>query len=228
MHLVKRYPNSIVAVFPSDHFVLQEDLFAAYLEQAFEIVGKCPAKIVFLGVEPTGPETEYGYILPEDADPDAASSVQGVKVFIEKPEPNIAAQLVALGALWNTMVMVFKPEILLHLVDLSAPTLHRSFQQIFLALGTPCESATVEKVYRYMEPMNFSKDLLGALDLYSRNQLSVVSMQGVFWSDWGSGNRIISALERLKCRAHHQRGPSQDDARDQPPTVVGVRLEASL
>ena len=65
-HLLLRYPNSTVAVFPSDHFVLQEDLFAAYVQQAFEEVERYPSRIVFLGVEPTDAEPEYGYILPED------------------------------------------------------------------------------------------------------------------------------------------------------------------
>jgi mannose-1-phosphate guanylyltransferase len=226
MYLLKRYPNSTVAVFPSDHFVLQEDLFAAYVKHAFETVERNPAKIVFLGVEPSDPEPEYGYILPESQDSDLI--VQGVKTFVEKPDPQIAARIISTGALWNTMVMVFKPEILLHLISLSAPKLYHSFQQIFQALGTFREPLSVEKIYRHMEPSNFSKDLLEGLDLYSRNQLSVVPMKGVFWSDWGSGDRIISVLEKLKDpnRLLGELGHKKDP--DRIPTIVGAGLRASL
>jgi len=222
MHLFKHYPNSTVAVFPSDHFVLQEELFANYVRQAFEAVERHPAKIVFLGVKPTDPEIEYGYILPDNQDADAALPVRSVKVFLEKPEPQIVSQIIALGALWNTMVMVFRTEILLHLISLSAPDLYRSFQRIFQALGSSRESWTMERVYEGLEPMDFSKDLLEGLDVYSRNQLSVVAMEGVFWSDWGSENRILSVLERLK-RLDRASGVF---SRDMDP--LSAAMEASL
>jgi mannose-1-phosphate guanylyltransferase len=197
MYLLKQFPNSTVGIFPSDHFVLQEDRFTACVRQAFEAVEKCPAKVVFLGVKAADPEQEYGYILPEHPNPDLGSSVRGVKAFVEKPEPRIAENIMSLGGLWNTMVMVFRPGILLHLVSLSAPRLYFSFQQIFQSLGTGRESLTIERVYRQMTPMNFSTDLLEGLDLYSRNQLSVVPMEGVLWSDWGSEDRIVAVLRSL-------------------------------
>jgi len=56
MHLFKQYPDSIVSVFLCDHFVLQEDAFAEYVEQAFALVESNPSKIVFLGAKPTDPD----------------------------------------------------------------------------------------------------------------------------------------------------------------------------
>jgi mannose-1-phosphate guanylyltransferase len=198
IHLFKRYPSSTVAVFPSDHFLLPEDLFVDYVQQAFEAVEQCPARIVFLGVEPEDPEPEYGYIIPGRESLDLNESALRVEAFLEKPGQAIASQFISQGALWNTMVMVFKPEVMLHLISLSSPKLYHSFQQIFQALGTCSEAAVIEEVYRRMEPMNFSKDLLEVSELYSRNQLSVIPMRGLFWSDWGSEGRIWSALEKLK------------------------------
>jgi len=226
MHLFKHHPNSVVAVFPSDHFILQEDLFAAYVRQAFEAVERHPAKIVFLGAEPTGPETEYGYILPDNQDADAASPVRSVKAFLERPEPQIAAKILTLGALWNTMVLVFRTEILLHLIRLSAPELYRSFQRIFRALGTSRESWTVERAYGRLESIGFSKDLLEGLDLHSRRQLSVVALEGVFWSDWGSENRILSVLERLKLPDGTRGLFSRDE--EPKPTLASAPRAASL
>jgi mannose-1-phosphate guanylyltransferase len=198
MRLLKHYPNSTVAVFPSDHFILQEERFMGYVRRAFEAVEQVPTKIIFLGVEPTDAEPEYGYIVPEETAADGASLVQTIKAFVEKPEPHLARQIISLGGLWNTMVMVFRPEILLNLVAVSQPRLHRSFHRIFEAMGTSRESFVIEKSYRNMEPVNFSKNLLEGLDLHSRNQLSVVPMKGVFWSDWGSENRVLSVLEGHK------------------------------
>jgi mannose-1-phosphate guanylyltransferase len=227
MHLVKQYPNSTVAVFPSDHFVLQEELFASYVLQAFVEVEKNPAKIVFMGVKPTDPETEYGYLLPENQDPDCESPVRSIKSFIEKPDLHIALQILSLGAVWNTMVMVFKPEVLLHLIGLAAPELYRSFQRIFQALGTSRESRTIHRVYENMEPMNISKDLLEGVDMYSRNQLSVIDMKGVLWSDWGSETRILSVLSELECRDDFRSELLPAGVRSGAPSIADLLLKSN-
>jgi mannose-1-phosphate guanylyltransferase len=197
MHLFKRHPNSTIAVFPSDHFVLQEERFLSYVEKAFEEVEKFPSKIVFLGVPPSDPESEYGYILPDYQAMERKSQARSVKAFLEKPDTILASKAVALGALWNTMVMVFRPEVLLQLISMSLPNLYRDFQSIFKALDTPLESAFIEKIYRNMAPVNLSKDLIESMDVHSSNQLSVIPMEGVFWSDWGSIDRILSVLEKI-------------------------------
>jgi mannose-1-phosphate guanylyltransferase len=197
VHVQKQHPDAVVAVFPSDHFVFQEDLFMAYVRRAFETAEESPAKIVFLGAEPGGPEPEYGYILPDPQKPGDDSKDQSVKAFVEEPETRMAARLISLGALWNTMVMVFRAETLLHLLSLSTPKLHSSFQRISKALGSPDESSRVTEIYRDLRTQDFCKDLIGPCDLHSRNQFSVLSMRGLFWSDWGSTSRIFSTLEKL-------------------------------
>jgi mannose-1-phosphate guanylyltransferase len=194
MRLYKKHPNSTIAIFPSDHFVLQEECFMAYVERAFEEVEKYPSKVVFLGVPPSDPESEYGYILPDYQAPGMISEARTVKAFIEKPNAALARKAVALGALWNTMVMVFRPEVLLQLISISLPMLYRDFQSIFKVLDTPIESQFVEKIYRRMAPVNLSKDLIESIDVHSCSQLSVIPMEGVFWSDWGSMDRIFSVV----------------------------------
>jgi mannose-1-phosphate guanylyltransferase len=196
MHLLKKHPNSTVAVFPSDHFVLQEKRFMAYVEKAFEEVEKFPSKIVFLGVPPSDPELEYGYILPDYQALGTKSQARSVKAFLEKPNTELVKKAVALGALWNTMVMVFRPEVFLQLVCMSLPMLYRHFQSIFKALDTPLESQFIEKSYKHMTPVDLSKDLIESMDVYSRSQLSVIPMDGVLWSDGGSIDRILSVLEK--------------------------------
>lgn len=195
MYLHEKHPHSSVAVFPSDHFVLQENLFRAYVRRGFETVEAFPNRIVFLGAEPSDPETEYGYILPESSIFDSPDL--NIKTFVEEPEPRIAAQLISLGALWNTMVMIFKPQTLLNLIRQSSPELFSAFQQIASTIGTSLESSTLDSVYRRMKSVDFCRDMIPLCDLYSQNHFSVIPMRGVFWSDWGCANRIFSVLERL-------------------------------
>jgi mannose-1-phosphate guanylyltransferase len=196
MHVYKRYPQSIVAVFPSDHFILEEQRFMAHVEIAFQLVQRDPSQIVLLGVKPNQPETEYGYILPNGQLTDlTAMDVHGVESFIEKPDAVTARRLASRGALWNSVVMVFETKTFLNLIGLASPALHRPFQEIFRAIGTAMESVVVEDCYRDMIPSNFSKDLLETLAIHIPGRLAVISVKGVLWSDWGSAPRIIKILQ---------------------------------
>jgi mannose-1-phosphate guanylyltransferase len=198
MRLYKYYPEAVVVLFPSDHFVLEEDRFMNHVDLACHIVERDPSRLVLLGVEPYAPESEYGYILPADGtDGSARYSLRPVSRFIEKPDRHAAKELFHKGGLWNTMVMAFKAETLLGLARKVAPVLSRSFHRIWKSVGTPAEAEVVEEVYRKIKPMNFSKDLLEAIsDKYSSN-LQVLPVRGVYWSDWGSEHRIKSILRQM-------------------------------
>jgi mannose-1-phosphate guanylyltransferase len=195
-HLYKRYPDSTVVVFPSDHFILEEDLFMAYVDQAFRVVEQDPAKVVLLGINPSEAEPEYGYIVPGKKlyDP-SAPGTHAVSLFIEKPERNVARDLVSSGGLWNTLVMVFKAKTFLNAVSRIAPLLYSSFERIWRAVGTPSLGDLVREVYQQMYPVNLSKGLLELLPLERPAALCVLPVRGIHWSDWGSEQRIIHVLE---------------------------------
>ncbi len=196
MHLHKRYPGSTVAVFPSDHFILEEDLFMAYVDLAFQAVDSDPFRIVLLAIKPNRLEPEYGYILPGEKIND--QGIYRVRLFIEKPEPQDVGRLVRQGGLWNTMVMVFRTKTLLDLARLVVPRIHSSFQPIWKSIGTPSERLVVEESYRCMEAANLSKGLLEILPSQHRSSLSLLPVSGVFWDDWGTAHRITNVLQAIK------------------------------
>ena len=196
MHVYKRYPDSVVAVFPSDHFIAEEALFMAHVDLAMRVVERRPSYLVLLGMEPRLPEPEYGYILPgtEVSDLAPLATVRKVLGFIEKPEPRAARRLLLEGGLWNTMVMAFKVKTLLDLVQGIAPLLYLSFERICAAIGTRDEAHVVERAYRGMEAVNFSRGLLETFSLKHTSPLLVLPVRGVLWSDWGSEQRVLSTL----------------------------------
>ncbi len=192
MHIFKRFPESMVAVFPSDHFVTDEELFMAHVDLAFRVVERHPSYVILLGIEPTGVEPEYGYILPGSSVHFLKPlPVREVSQFVEKPSRRAAEELMRRGGLWNTMVMVFNVKILLDLVHGVAPALYGSFQRIHEAIGSSEEMDVVERVYRDMEAVNFSAGFLGGFPM---EKLLVLPVRGVFWSDWGSEQRIVTTL----------------------------------
>ena len=55
-----------VAILPSDHYVDDDAAFMARVEGAIEAVAARPDTIVLLGVQPDRPESQYGWIEPDD------------------------------------------------------------------------------------------------------------------------------------------------------------------
>lgn len=200
MHVFKKYPGGIVAVFPADHFIVEEDIFMDHVEMAFRAVERNASSLVLFGTQPHEPESEYGYIVPGR---EAHPGVSEVLEFVEKPAPEVALKLMERGGLWNTMVMVFKIRTLLDLVRRADPRMYRSFEKIFQALGTDRETAAVNDVYDRIETVNFSKGLLEKFAGDDTAALRVLAVRGVRWSDWGSERRITTALQN---RASRQAG----------------------
>lgn len=198
MHLYKRYPDSSVAIFPSDHFIVEEDLFMAHVGMAFHAVELNPSLLVLLGIKPDQPESEYGYILPDGEQKSVEQmDIFKVKRFVEKPNPETAAELILQGGLWNTMVMVARTRTLLDIMRDVSPDHHDAFQQILKAIGRRDERERVRNIYRCLKPMDFCKDLLADLPLRHPSLLSVLSVHGVFWSDWGVARYVENVLKKI-------------------------------
>jgi len=199
MHLYKRCPEAIVAVFPSDHFIIEENRFMDHVKLAAQAVERDPTRIILLAMKADKPEVEYGYIVPSQNDGQTnPSGLRRAAKFVEKPDVNFAEQLVNQGALWNTMIMVFKVRQLVEMMAKLYPKISAQFLCILNAIGTPRESQTIESIYRNIEPMNFSKDFLEELAQANPEILAVLPVLQVSWSDWGSPDRLMQSLAMLK------------------------------
>ena len=204
MFIYKGCPEAIVALFPSDHFILEEDRFMSYVRLAAQAVNHEPTCIVLLAIEPHEPESDYGYVVPhKDVARPYGFGTRAVSAFIEKPGTDIASKLMMGGGLWNTMTMVFKLGTLLDLVRRVHPALYLNFCRILEAIGTVEEQRTVEDVYEVLEPVNFSKEIMMRIADHHPRSLSVLPVRKVFWSDWGSRERVQRVLRKL---ARHKAG----------------------
>jgi mannose-1-phosphate guanylyltransferase len=198
IYLQRRYPDAAVAIFPSDHFILEEDLFMRHVARAFQVVGQDSSRIVLLGVEPHAPEPEYGYIVPgEEIKWLDGASARKVELFVEKPAVEAAKKIISIGALWNTLVMVLKASTLINVLSSATPEVYHAFRQILEAIGTPDQERVIEAVYHELRPINFSTAVLEALPFAYRQALLVLPVRGVTWSDWGSAERLLSGMKKI-------------------------------
>lgn len=93
--------NEAVVVCPVDPYV-EKPYFKA-LQKLGEIAQKSDANLCLMGIEPTYPSENYGYILPETKD-----EISNVRTFKEKPSKVQAEEYIADGALWNAGVFAYK------------------------------------------------------------------------------------------------------------------------
>lgn len=190
-HVSHREPFATVAIFPSDHFVLDEHRFMASVATAVEETRRFPPHVTLLGMTPDGLEEGYGWIEPTEREEGRAT--RGVRQFWEKPSPMKALSLLRRGALWNTFVGVAQANTLWELTRQAAPDLYRDFNAIRRALATSYASLVIHDVYRTLRSVNFSSDICEPLVA----RLRVLPVPYVGWSDWGSENRIVASLQQL-------------------------------
>lgn len=110
--------DEVVVVMPCDPFV-ESDYFEA-IKQMAQCVEDQVADLMFLGITPTFPSDNYGYVLPSS---DQSESAPFCKVdrFVEKPAVEVAEKLIQQGGYWNGGVFAFKLGYLLSMVDQIIP-----------------------------------------------------------------------------------------------------------
>ncbi len=96
-------------VLPADHLIDDETGFVEAVGVA-AAAGETGSVVVF-GIAPTRAETGYGYI---ELEPGRGQGVQGVRAFVEKPDPERAGSFLASGRhLWNGGMFVTDAQIAL-------------------------------------------------------------------------------------------------------------------
>ncbi len=106
-HIAARDPEASMIVTPSDHVITREAEFEKAIRAGFEFVEHRNA-LLTLGIEPTRPETGYGYIqVGEHID----GEINRVKTFTEKPDLELAKVFLSTGEFfWNTGIFLWSAD----------------------------------------------------------------------------------------------------------------------
>lgn len=103
--IARHDPEATMLVLPADHYIRNEDEFCRVAAAACQAAAG--GALVTLGIEPTRPETGYGYI---EADISVnGSAVYPVKRFVEKPDATRALEfLAARNFYWNSGMFIWR------------------------------------------------------------------------------------------------------------------------
>ena len=189
-------PGAIVAFFPSDHYVSDDWKFMAHIRTALDTAHVRQDLVILLGVEPESPEVEYGWIEPT-ALIKAPGKVFGVRRFWEKPNQFLAQFLQLHGCLWNSFVMVASVQALLGIIESALPDMYRMFACL-QPLSDRAQFKEISTLYDRLGEINFSHRVLALRP----EQLAVLKVTGVRWSDLGEPKRVMASLRTAGVRPH--------------------------
>ena len=191
LSIANNNPLANVALFPADHHFSDEGAFIEHVAAAFQAVREQPELVVLLGIVPTGPETDYGWIQPGEPVSDILEGrLLLVRRFWEKPAAGLAKQLIDIGCLWNTFVLVGAVPKLLQLVRSSLPEVYSQFEAVRPAIGTSLEDPAIRELYTRLPVTDFSRQFLAVRP----RALTVLPVEGANWIDMGTPGRVLAVL----------------------------------
>jgi mannose-1-phosphate guanylyltransferase len=189
-----RDPEAVVAVFPSDHFVLEEARFARHVADVVAVLDAHPDWLILLGAEAGEPDPEYGWIelgatLAWTGNGEPISRVQR---FWEKPSGPAAIALHEKGWLWNTFIFVARAAVLCQLGFRYLPDMAERFARMAPFRGTELEAWALQQAYAHMRKASFSASILEMCPPC----LTVSALPPVQWADWGTPGRVLESLRK--------------------------------
>jgi len=174
--ILRRSPDAVMMVLPSDHFIPEEEEFRQALLAAEEVA--LMDRLVTLGIHPHRPETGYGYIKKSTRSVKQAFEVEE---FREKPDFDTALAYVESGEyFWNAGMFIWKAGIIWKELRAHMPALAVCMQPL---RDTSREMSLPEDLEAaYAEAESESIDY-GVMEKSAR----VTVVPGAFtWSDVGS------------------------------------------
>ena len=128
----KYYKDTNMIVLPSDHLISDEDEFRNVIKNADEFVKENKKAIITLGMEPTRPETGYGYIrYSKDEKEINNHKIIKVDAFVEKPNKEKAESYIKEGNyLWNGGMFIWSADNILNQIERYSNDTYKALKDI--------------------------------------------------------------------------------------------------
>lgn len=183
----EKNPNANIVVAPSDHVILDEATFIKRLQYALDESEK-EERLITLGIQPTRPDTGYGYIqfLPNDE-----TEIKEVKTFTEKPGIELAEVLYKSGDfLWNAGIFIWRAETIINSFKSHLPEMYETFQSIESYENIDNEIEKIQHIYSIIQMVSIDNGILEKAD----NVYVIPSSFG--WSDLGTWKSLYDNSEK--------------------------------
>lgn len=182
--LLRQDPDAVLALFPSDHVIADEGTFRKNVELAVKIAA-AGENIVVMGIQPTRPETGYGYI---EAGAESELGALRVRRFVEKPDLKRAEQYLEAGNyFWNSGMFIWSARTLTNCIEEYLPKTAAYLSEIADAYGKRTFEAKFKKLYPKCDNISVDYALLEPRSALGEQASKIFCIPADFgWNDLGS------------------------------------------
>ncbi|WP_306565451.1 mannose-1-phosphate guanylyltransferase [Flavobacterium lindanitolerans] len=187
LKIKKINPDAVIVVAPSDHWIEDERAFVSDLQTAFDFCEKDNA-LMTLGIQPTFPNTGFGYIEYDKSD---ANQVKKVSQFREKPDYETAKEFLKSGNfLWNAGIFIWSAKSIIQAFETYQPKMYALFMLGYGAYNSDLEKVFIEE--NYAESENISIDYA-----VMEKAPNVFVLPATFdWNDLGTWGSLYEKLPK--------------------------------
>jgi mannose-1-phosphate guanylyltransferase len=185
LHALDPEANFIIA--PSDHIILKEQEFVKKLSQALSFSAQHDA-LVTLGIQPSRPDTGYGYI---NFKTEVEKGIYKVESFREKPDKQLAMEYLASGNyLWNAGIFIWRTESILKAFKKHAFEIYDLLEKGMENYNTEKEQPFIDKFYPHTTKISVDFAIMEKAD----NIFTIPAEIG--WSDLGTWGSLHAELDQ--------------------------------
>lgn len=187
LKIQKLNPNALVVVAPSDHWIEDENAFIANLEHSFEFCQNNNA-LMTLGIQPTFPNTGFGYIEFDKTD---ANSIKKVAQFREKPNYETAKEFLKGGNfLWNAGIFIWSIREITNAFAQFQPVMNSLFMAGMESFNELSETDFINENYPLSENISIDYAIL-------EKAQNVYVLPATFdWNDLGTWGSLHEKLDK--------------------------------
>lgn len=187
LKIKKINPDAVMVVAPSDHWIEDETAFINNLQQAFDFCDK-DNTLMTLGIQPTFPNTGFGYIEYDKSDD---NSVKRVSQFREKPDYETAKEFLKSGNfLWNAGIFIWSAKSIVKAFEILQPQMYNLFMKGYENYNSDLEKVFIEE--NYAEAENISIDYA-----VMEKAANVFVLPATFdWNDLGTWGSLYEKLPK--------------------------------
>ena len=189
LKIQKENPDAIMIVAPSDHWIEDETTFSKNVQQAFDFCSKNNA-LMTLGIQPTFPNTGYGYI---EFDKTSAEAIKSVNQFREKPDYETAKEFISQGNfLWNAGIFMWSVKSVIDAFQSNQPNLYALFEKGISTYNTNLEADFIKDNYPLAENVSVDYAIME-----TSSNVYVIAAE-FDWNDLGTWGSLYDKLDKDK------------------------------
>lgn len=187
LKIQKENPDAVMIVAPSDHWIEDETAFATNVQQAFDFCANNNT-LMTLGIQPTFPNTGYGYI---EYDKSTNANIKPVQQFREKPDYTTAKGFIEQGNfLWNAGIFMWSVASVVEAFQTNQPELFNLFKQGIAHYNTQNEADFISENYPKAENISVDYAIM-------ESSSNVFVIPATFdWNDLGTWGSLYDKLEK--------------------------------